>query len=341
MKFAWVIRQGSCVLKTIMVSKWFLLVSGFISIVMAAFAAEHDDQPTVIAIAGAAGEEEFGNQFDSWVTLWEKAARDAGARSVTLRASSATETNQLAQIEQALRDEPRDGAGELWLVLLGHGTFDGKEARFNLHGPDLTSADLAEWLRPFRRPVVVINAASSSGPFLSKLSGTNRVVVTSTRSGYEQNFARFGQYLSEAIGDPQADIDKDGQVSLLEAFLTASHRVAEFYQREGRLSTEHALIDDNGDGQGTPADWFRGVRAVKKSTTGAALDGLRAHQVHLIRSQTEQALSLPERARRDELELAIAKLRDDKSKLPEDEYFRRLETFLLELGRLYGEKPAP
>ncbi|MBI3414290.1 MAG: hypothetical protein HY043_03045 [Verrucomicrobia bacterium] len=298
-------------------------------------------QPTVIAVTGAPGEEEFGKQFEEQAALWEKAARGASARSVILRAKDAAETNQLAQLEKTLRDEPKDGAGGLWLVLLGHGTFDGKEARFNLRGPDLTSSDLAEWLKSFRRPLVVINTASSSAPFLAKLAGTNRVVLSSTRSGYEQNYARFGQYLSEAIGDAQADIDKDGQVSLLEAFLTASHRVAEFYQREGRLATEHPLIDDNGDGQGTPADWFRGVRAVKKSATGAALDGVRAHQVHLIRSQAEQALSPTERARRDELELAIATLRDAKATLPEAEYFQRLEILLLELGRLYEPKSAP
>ena len=78
------------------------------------------------------------------------------------------------------------------------------------------------------------------------------MVVTATRSGSELNFARFGQYLADAIGDPQADLDKDGQVSLLEAFLMASGRVAEFYRTRIELATEHALIDDNGDRLGTP-----------------------------------------------------------------------------------------
>ena len=91
----------------------------------------------------------------------------------------------------------------------------------------------------------------------------NRVVVTATRSGDEQNFARFGQYLAEAIADPRADLDKDGQVSLLEAFLTASSRVDEYYRTRSQLATEHALLDDNGDRLGTPADWFRGVRATE------------------------------------------------------------------------------
>src|SRR5213075_927990 len=98
-----------------------------------------------------------------------------------------------------------------------------------------------------------------------------RVIVAAARSGYEQNYARFGQYMAEAIADPTADLDKDGQTSLLEAFLTASRRVAEYYATEGRMVTEHALLDDNGDGFGTPADWFRGIRAVKAAKDGAPL----------------------------------------------------------------------
>ena len=104
-------------------------------------------------------------------------------------------------------------------MLIGHGTFDGREAKFNLRGPDVTDVELADWLLPFKRPVVVINCASASGPFINRLSGANRVVVTATKSGNEINFARFGQYIAEAIADPRADLDKDGQVSLLEAFL--------------------------------------------------------------------------------------------------------------------------
>src|SRR5947207_8717116 len=115
----------------------------------------------------------------------------------------------------------------------------------------------------------------------------------------------------------------------------ASRRVAQFYQVEGRLATEHPLVDDNGYGLGTPADWFRGIRAFKKAKDGAALDGLRAHQFHLIRNESERNLPPPLRAKRDELELAIAELRKDKEKMTEDEYYARLEPLLLEMARLY------
>ncbi|MEO5959333.1 MAG: hypothetical protein ABIR80_09465, partial [Opitutaceae bacterium] len=110
---------------------------------------------------------------------------------------------------------------------------------------------------------------------------------------------------------------------------------AEFYKTEGRLATEHALIDDNGDGLGTPSDWFRVVRATKRAKDGAAPDGPRAHQFTLVRSAAEQQLSTELRARRDKLELQIAELRDAKPKMKEEPYYRELEKLLLELAALY------
>ena len=144
-----------------------------------------------------------------------------------------------------------------------------------------------------------------------------------------------------AITDPTADLDKDGQTSLLEAFVMASRRTAEFYEAEGRLVTEHALLDDNGDSLGTPADFFRGVRAVKKPADGTSVDGLRAHQIHLVRSEQEQRMAPEIRARRDELELAIARLREARTDLGTEEYYRRLELLMLQLAELYSERSGP
>jgi hypothetical protein len=155
--------------------------------------------------------------------------------------------------------------------------------------------------------------------------------VTSTRSGNEQNYARFGRFLAAAITDAAADLDRDGQVSLLEAYLAASQRTAEFYAGAMRLATEHALLDDNGDGLGTPADWFKGVRATRQAKEGAAVDGPRAHQFHLIRSAGE---------RRDALELNLAQLRERKRALSAEEYQEKLRRLLLELAALYAE-PVP
>ena len=143
--------------------------------------------------------------------------------------------------------------------------------------------------------------------------------------------------MAESIGSLAADLDKDEQTSLLEAFLMASRRVVDFYKDEGRLATEHALIDDNGDGLGTPADWFQGVRAIKKAEKGESVDGRRAHQVHLISNAADQKLSAMQKAKRDELETAILNLRDRKSKLAADDYYRELEGLLLQMARLYNE----
>src|SRR6478736_1177618 len=289
------------------------------------------DRATVIVAVGAAGEGEFGKNFADWAGLWVKTANQAAAQHVSIGLSPTNSASDLALLKEAIGKEPTNSTAELWIVLIGHGTFDGKEARFNLRGPDLSATELAGWLKPFHRPIIVIDCTSASSPFLNKLSGPNRVIVTATRSGSEENFARFGKFMAESIAAPAADLDKDGQTSVLEAFLIASRRVGEFYGAEGRLTTEHALLDDNGDGLGTPADFFRGVRAAKKSGGGGVVDGLRAHQIHLIRSESEQKLSPEIRSRRDELELTLTRLRDAKANMSSDEYYRQLEYLLLEL----------
>src|SRR5437870_4124284 len=294
------------------------------------------DRATLILVIGASGEAEFGSNFVQQATLWQKAGAQGNCHEITLGLESAGRTNDYEQLKQALRAEPKAGPSALWLVLIGHGSFDGKEARFNLRGPDVSATDLALWLQPFRRPLVIIDTSSSSAPFLNKLSASNRVIITATRSGHEQNFTRFGQYLAEAITDPKSDLDKDGSVSLLEAFLAASRQTASFYRVEGWLATEHALLDDNGDGLGTPADWFRGLRAIKKPKEDAVADGLLARQFHLILSNAEQNLSAEACAHRDALERAVLLHREKKGQLPEDDYYLELEKLLLELARFYG-----
>jgi hypothetical protein len=240
------------------------------------------------------------------------------------------------RLKMALAKFSQEGTAPLWLVLIGHGTFDGQTAKFNLRGPDLAANELADWVAPLRRPVAVVNCSAASAPFINRLAGKDRVIITATRSGNEQNFAHFGEYVSKAIDDLTADLDKDGQVSLLEAYLTACRRVEEFYDEDARLATEHALLDDNGDGLGTPAAWFRGLRATQRAKDGASLDGTRAHQFHLIASGRELTLPAELRQRRDELEIQIATLRSDKEQLGDDEYYQRLEGLMVELARIYA-----
>jgi len=291
--------------------------------------------PAFVIVNGAAGEETYGEVFTRQMAAWEKAATAAGGRVLLVGRDTPGSVADRALLEQTLAAQPRDGNDPLWLVLIGHGTFDRREARFNLRGDDVTATELAAWIQPIQRPLAVINTTSSSAPFLAKLSAPGRVIVTATRSGNEKNYTRFGASLAGALADPAADLDQDGQTSLLEAFLAASAKVAEFYKTEGRLATEHALIDDNGDGLGTPAAWFRGLRATKKPKDAAALDGGRAHQWTLTPDPADAARSPEWRARRDSLETSIAALRDKKANLPAADYYRQLEALLLDLARHY------
>ncbi|MGI8603342.1 MAG: hypothetical protein ACR2OZ_10120 [Verrucomicrobiales bacterium] len=297
------------------------------------------DRPTVMVVVGAAGEATYGEIFSKQATQWAMICAAANIPHIAIGLSAESGLDDRERLSQALAAETAEAFSPFWLVLIGHGTFDGREARFNLRGPDLAAADLAEWIKPLRRPLVIINTSSASAPFLAKLAGPNRIVISATRSGHESNFARFGGFLAASLADPAADLDQDRQTSLLEAFLKASHLTAEFYATEGRLATEHALIDDNGDGLGTSAEWFRGIRATKKARDNAAVDGARAHQCHLVRTGDEQKLDPAVRARRDALELQIATLREIKYDLDEDEYYQRIEALFLQLAKLYT-KPA-
>jgi hypothetical protein len=299
------------------------------------------DRPSVLIVVGAPGSAEYGSQFREWAGRWKIAADKAAAETTVIGEADETGATDLDRLREVLSSQAGEGGTPLWIVLIGHGTYDGREAKFNLRGPDVTDLQLSQWLDKVKRPVAVLDCTSASAPFLNRLSAPNRVIVTATRSGGELNFARLGEYLSETIADPKADLDKDGQVSLLEAFLTASKRVGEYYKTHAQLATEHALIDDNGDRLGTPADWFRGVRATRRAKDGAPLDGLRAHQLHMIRSEREQALPEADRRRRDELELSVAALRDQKAKLGDEEYYRQLEPLMVELARIYRKAGEP
>ncbi len=305
-----------------------------------AFADGESERASVLIAVGAGGEEKYGNAFAKWAADWERACDAGGAKHLTVGLNKIAPDAKPAQsdrerLKAALDAEPREGANELWIVLLGHGTADAKDAKFNLRGDDLAVSELAAWLKPFKRTTVVVCAFSSSGAWLKPLAAPDRITVTATKNGSENNYARFGGHLAQAIGDLGADIDKDGETSLMEAWLTAARRTAEFYKDEGRLATEHSLLDDNGDGLGTPPDFFTGVRLAKKSRDGKATDGPSAAQIHLVRSAAERALTAEQRSQRDALERDLAALHERKGTMKEDDYFRELETLMLKIARVY------
>lgn len=293
------------------------------------------DLDLIIAV-GAPGEAEYAEKFKQAATAWTAAGAKAGVKADIIGLSG---TSEKAEDASALGEKTKAAAakpaGALWIVLIGHGTFDGRESRFNLRGDDVTPGQIAEWLKESKREIVLVAGGSASGSFTKEISGPGRIVVTGTKSADEVFYARFGEHMARAIGgEPEADLDQDHQVSLLEAFLFGSRKTAEFYETEGRLATEHALLEDNGDGIGTRAEVFRGVVPETKEG-GPKPDGERARQVALVLSEDEARLTDAQRKDRDQLEIEIRALAAKRPSMKDDDYYREMEALMLRLARIY------
>jgi hypothetical protein len=290
----------------------------------------------VMIITGAGGEEEYTELFAKWGGDLAKAF-DGNAAEMVYITNKPEDIGGRKTVESTLNKWVEKPDVEIWILLVGHGTFDGKAAKFNLVGNDASDADFKHWLKPHRGPLVFINTSSCSAPFIRTLSGPNRVVATATKSGYEQNFCRFGGYMAAALGHAEADLDKDGAVSVLEAFLIASRQAGEFYRENDRLVSENALLDDNGDGMGTPADWFRGVRTQKKAKGKSSADGKLSRLVFPVIPPAEKGIPAPLRKKRLAIEAKIETLRSLKKTLDAEVYYRDLEKLFLELAATNDE----
>lgn len=284
-------------------------------------------------VLGAAGESQYGEAFRTWGSRWRQAADRFdltmidGTNDQESEPTSSHRETILRWIAEA-DSEPR--AREHWLILIGHGTHDAKTTRFNLKGPDLSAVDLGKALNGRPGKWVVIVCASASAPFLPAVAGVDRVVITATKSGTEENYSRFGDFLSQSLSDEQADMDHDRSVSVLELFLAASRRVEKYYSEQGLLATEQALIDDNGDGRGTPAAFYRGVRAVKAPSEGAPLDGEIARRTVLSIQGASMDPEIEEKIAA--IESAIEELRRKKPDMDIDSYYEELEKLLVQLA---------
>ncbi len=294
-----------------------------------------DNSRRLIVVTGAAGEASYGEMFEQWAQSWMSNADQAGIV-VSRISENENDSTPHDQLQKAIGEIATDPSVlEAWIVLIGHGTWDGQAARFNLIGPDVSAEELANWLAPREQTTVVINCASSSAPFVTALKKQDCLVIAATNSGDEQNFCRFGRFIVDAIADARNDLDKDEQVSLLEAFIAAGRETAVYYESDKRLATEHSILDDNGDGFGTPFDWYQGTRVIVESKDKTAPDGRRANQVFFSPGVVEQQLTAGERTERDRLELKIEALRQNKTTMDEEAYYQTLEPILLELSRLY------
>lgn len=295
----------------------------------------------ILLVVGSGGTESYEKEFAETAAIWTAAAARAEAKVDTIGlgeslAGTPTDAERLRQILAA------EKSPELWVVLIGHGTFDQREVKFNLRGPDLTDAEIAAALEPYAGTLSVINSASASGSFVRALSKPGRVIITSTKNEAELSYSRFGRHFAEAIaGEADADRDNDDQVSLLEAFLHAAGEVAEFYKTEGRIATEHALIDDNGDSLGSRSEWYEGTTPTQTASPEAKPDGDLAAQRVLVKNEFERLLTPEQRTRRDELERRVVTLRRGKDQQAEADYYRELEALLLELSKIYGSVRKP
>ena len=213
------------------------------------------------------------------------------------------------------------------VVLIGHGSGGQDGGRFNLRGPDMGPDDFADLLDLLEeRRVAFVNTTSSSGGFL-RLAGPGRAVVTATANTREREEPRFGQYFVDAYAGATADLDKDGEVSLAEAFEYAALEVGRFYENEGRLQTEHARLLDVADAEPAAAPLADGDvgRLARRLTFGAGAN------VEAPGADPARRALLAER---ESLREQLDALRERRETLAEDDYLTRLEALLVRIAEL-------
>lgn len=293
------------------------------------FCAAHLPAREVLIVVSEPGDANYDTEFRRQATAWQKLAAKVEMKVRTIGIEKETDDGDRFLLEKTLAALPKTG-DDLWLVWIGHGSFDGRTANFNLRGRDIDPAAVKELLKPFTRRLVILNLFSASSSFLAPLAGENRVVVCAARSPGERNYSRFGAKFADALTNPAADLDLDGSLSLWEATLHASAGTRAFYEDAQRVLQEHAVLDDNGDGQPTPTDAFKGLRA------GTDADGALAREINFLTPAADR-LSPEARQQRDKLELTIEALRKRKTELPEKEYYQRLEALMRDMAGIYGK----
>ena len=304
-----------------------------LSVVWSTSALLAQDQYALV-VTGASGESSFGERYDRWrsslvtalrvqpmfeethlVVLAERPGPDVG------RASRA---GVRQAVEQLAARMGRDSV--LYIVLIGHGSFDGVDAKFNLVGPDLEAREWATLLSLLPGHLVFVNTTGASYPFLARLSGPSHTIVTATGSSVQRFETIFPEFFISALAELSADLDKSGRVSVLEAFEFASSGVRQWYRQRGQLATERALIDDNGDGRG-------------RESGEPGPDGVVAGRLYPGAGPVESLVDTdpfiaPLVARLRELQRAVDELKAVKDKMDAAAYRRELELLLLELARV-------
>jgi hypothetical protein len=281
-----------------------------------------------VIVAGLGGEPDYEQRFTGAAKDLDKVFKaSANPHVYTLTGTQAT----AAQLREALGAVARDSTpdDDFVLILIGHGSFDGVEYKFNLVGPDLTAAEIGELCNriPARRQLVV-NTTSSSGGSVPALERQGRAVVAATKSGTEKNATTFARYWVEALQDPAADTDKSDSISAIEAFTYATKKTAAFYDSQKRLATEHAVFDDVG--RGDPVrEAGNGQGLLMSSITVLRLGG------SLQASNDPNKRALLEK--KEELEQRIDELKYKKAAMDPDDYKKQLTAALVDLAKVQEE----
>jgi hypothetical protein len=285
-----------------------------------------------LLITGATGGEQYARQFETWRVMFLSTLRETWAypddhivmlaEQASKNVGQATQQNVRTAVASLKKRMTKDD--QLLVLLIGHGSGEGDAARFNLVGPDLQVTEWADLLKGLPGRLVFVDTTGASFAFLHALAGKERVVLTATDSAAQQFETVFPEFFVKAFGDQAADADKNGRISIWEAFAYASAQTKDWYEQHGRLATERALLDDTGAGIGREA-----------SVPGP--DGELARVTYLDLHNTAAAGSAEITSllqRQSQLEDEIDKLRARKSAMPPDEYAAALEKLLIELARV-------
>jgi hypothetical protein len=279
-----------------------------------------------VTVAGLGGEPDYEQRFTAAARDLDKVFKSAGAAAhvYTLTGAQATAPQLKVTLETVARDAKADD--DFVLILIGHGSFDGAEYKFNLVGPDVTAGEIAAMCDriPTKRQLIV-DTTSASGGAVGVLERPGRAVIAATKSGTEKNATVFARYWVEALKDPEADTDKSDSISAMEAFNYATKKTAAFYDSQKRLATEHAVFDDVGHGE-----------PVREPANG---QGALMSSFTLLRLGTsQQAANDPAKrallAKKEELEQKIDTLKYQKAAMDPDDYKKQLTAALLELAKV-------
>jgi hypothetical protein len=282
-----------------------------------------------VTVAGLGGEPDYEQRFTADARDLDKLFKASAnnAHVYTLVGNQATR----AQLEDTLNTVAHDARPEddFVLILIGHGSFDGADYKFNLVGPDITASELARLSDhiPARRQLIV-NATSASGGSVAALEKPGRGVIAATKSGTEKNATVFARYWVESLQDPSADADKSDSISAMEAFAYAQRKTAAFYESQKRLATEHAVFEDTGKSEA--------VREPSRSE-GALLTSFTVLRIGAAQKQANDPAKQALLAKKEDLEQQVDALKYQKAAMDPAEYKQQLTAVLLQLAQVQQE----